>query len=71
MQRNKKNVKSTKSTKNWTQSLDATIALVLVYLWIVYNLQSKEDQVGVRAICVCKFNKDYEFLARNRADSSL
>ena len=28
----RKNVKSTKSTKNWTQSLDAAIALVLCFL---------------------------------------
>ena len=28
----KKNVKSTKSTKNWTQSLDAAIALVKNYI---------------------------------------
>ena len=30
LQRNKKNVKRTKCTKNWTQSLDAAIALVLI-----------------------------------------
>ena len=28
LQKHEKNVKSTKSTKNWTQSLDAAIALV-------------------------------------------
>ena len=44
---------------------------VLLCLLIVYNLQSKEDQVGVSKKCMFKFNLDYECVTRNRVYSSL
>ena len=42
LQRNKKNVKRTKCTKNWTQSLD--VAIVLVYMQNLLNSDHKAKE---------------------------